>query len=161
MSRRCLNGVCRYRCHVVQTFFLPQDTAAGREPGQETEQSADNDQRFVTRVGDEGRSADRQDDAQQRQAVSDPCCLQQVVRPEFESYGIPRFEMKVTRNPRLENPGSPLLQEPGAASPTGSASRARRCSFHSHSDEVTARRYDSAFGCIWTRRVQELPGELV
>jgi hypothetical protein len=146
MSRLRLERVCRYGRHVAQALFLPQDAAAGEETGEETEQAAGNHQRFVTRIGNKGSSADRQDDAQQRQAVSDPCCLQQVFRPEFEPYEIPRFEMKVTRNTRLEDPGSTLLQEPGATSPTGGAPCARHCSFHSHSNEFTVRCYDSAFG---------------
>ena len=161
MRRRRLNPVRRYRRHVMQAFVLPQDTAAGHEPGEETEQSAGNHQRFVTPVNNDGGSADRKDDAQQRQTVSDPCGLQQVVRLELEPYEVSRFEMQVTRNPRLEDPGSTHLQEPGATSAAGSTPRARHGSFHSHSNEFAARCYDSAFRCIWARLVQRLPGEVV
>lgn len=151
--------MCRYRRHVVQAFFLPQETAAGREPGNETEQSAGNHQRIVTRIGNDGGSADRQDDAKQRQTVSDQCCLQQVIRRELEPYEVTRFEMKVTRNPRLEDPGSTLLQEARATAATGSTSRARHRRFHAHGNEFAARRYDPSFRCILARLVQGLPGE--
>ena len=146
--RRHRQAAHRNGRHVLQALFPPQCPPSRHNPGNKTQQPARDRQRFVVRIRQARGSAYPQHDSQQRQAVRKRCRLQQVVRLEFEPYDIARFEMKISRHPRLEGAGSTLLQEACAASAAGSASRACKTRLHPHSGERAARCYDCAFGCI-------------